>query len=160
MGLTISSLSPYIRVCRIHMTPAPSIVYRRLYRVSTFIPLFAPARPLPLCHSRQLSHRRILSTPFTGVASRRIHPNPCFTMSMSTDNLDFDLDELVENFKKNVSIKDRRYRLTTYKNCFVGSDAVQWMVTSGAAENREDAVKLGLLLQEKGIIEHCLRDHE
>lgn len=81
-------------------------------------------------------------------------------MSTLSDKSDFNLDDFVENFKKNVSIKDRRYRLTVYKNCFVGSDAVQWMVTSGAAETREDAVKLGLLLQEEGVIEHCVRDHE
>lgn len=81
-------------------------------------------------------------------------------MSAASDTPDIDLFELVANFKKNVSIKDRRYRLTTYKDCFVCTDAVQWMVTSGTAENRTDAVKLGLLMQEAGLIEHCVRDHE
>lgn len=80
--------------------------------------------------------------------------------AVSSDNTGLDLAELIESFKKNVSIKDRRFRLQTYKNTFVGSDAVQWMVTSGTAETREDAVKLGLLMQEAGLIEHCVRDHE
>lgn len=73
---------------------------------------------------------------------------------------DLDLDSLVDNFRRNVPIKDRRFRLTTYKDTFVGAEAVQWLVTSGTAENREDAVKLGLLMQEAGLIEHCVRDHD
>lgn len=70
------------------------------------------------------------------------------------------LGELTEKFLKNVSIKDRRARFHTFKNCFVGSEAVQWMVSSGIAQSREDAVKLGLLMQDEGIIEHVVRDHE
>lgn len=80
--------------------------------------------------------------------------------SQLSERPDIDLDELVARFKKNVSIKDRRYRLTTYKDCFVGSEAVQWLVTSGTAQTRQDAINLGLLLQDAGIIEHCLRDHD
>lgn len=79
---------------------------------------------------------------------------------VGSSSADLDLDTLVDNFKKNVSVKDRRYRFKTYKKCFVGSDAVQWMVSSGTAETREDAVTLGLLMQEAGLIEHCVRDHE
>lgn len=85
------------------------------------------------------------------------------TMSSTTSNEDhkhLDLQDLVDRFKKNVPIKDRRYRLQTYKNCFVGSEAVQWLVTSGTAQTRADAINLGLLMQEAGLIEHCVRDHE
>lgn len=82
------------------------------------------------------------------------------TMSANSSSSDLDLHDLVTKFKKNVSIKDRRYRLHMYKNVFVGADAVQWMVTSGVAETRQDAVKIGLMMQEAGLIEHCVRDHE
>lgn len=80
--------------------------------------------------------------------------------AVSQDKSELDLAELVQSFRRNVSIKDRRFRLQTYKNTFVGSEAVQWLVTSGTAETREDAVKLGLLMQEAGLIEHCVRDHD
>lgn len=83
--------------------------------------------------------------------------------SVSSDSVadrELDLDALVNNFRRNVPIKDRRFRLTTYKDTFVGAEAVQWLVTSGTAENRDDAVKLGLLMQEAGLIEHCVRDHD
>lgn len=78
----------------------------------------------------------------------------------SQDTTEFNLVEFVDNFKRNVPIKDRKWRTKTFRKVFVGSDAVQWMVTSGVAETREDAVKLGLMLQEAGLIEHTVRDHE
>lgn len=34
------------------------------------------------------------------------------------------------------------------------------MITSGTVESRQDAVKLGLMMQEAGLIEHCVRDHD
>lgn len=71
-----------------------------------------------------------------------------------------DISELLLLFRRNVVIKDRKYRLSNYKKCFIGSEAVQWLVTSGTAENREDAVRLGQLLQDAGLVEHCLREHE
>lgn len=109
--------------------------------------------------SSPLAHGPRSSFPTT---SRPASPNfsTMPTMSAGSSNSELDLNELVMRFKKNVSIKDRRYRLHTYKDVFVGTDAVQWMVTSGLAETRQDAVKIGLMMQEAGIIEHCVRDHE
>lgn len=89
----------------------------------------------------------------------RSRTNPPDAMS-AVSSAELDLATLVENFKKNVTIKDRRFRLQTYKSTFVGSDAVQWMVTSGTAQTRDDAIKLGRLMQDAGLIEHCCRDHE
>jgi hypothetical protein len=51
---------------------------------------------------------------------------------------DSTLNDLAESFRKGVEIKDRKYRLSTYKQCFVGSEAVDFLVASGAAETRED----------------------
>lgn len=101
----------------------------------------------------------------TKLSSQSSFENRCETTTIMssaalTDSSDLDIVELASKFKKNVTIKDRRWRLQTYKNCFVGSEAVQWLVTSGTANTRADAVKLGLLMQEAGLIEHCVRDHE
>lgn len=72
---------------------------------------------------------------------------------------ELDIESLLVRFRKNVQIKDRKYRLSTYRKCFLGSDAVQWLVTSGITGNREDAVRLGQTLQQSGYIEHCVREH-
>lgn len=81
---------------------------------------------------------------------------------MSTTNDDSGaLDDLAEAFRQGVEIKDRKYRLTTYKQCFVGKEAVDFLIASGAAETREDAVQLGnALSQEYHLFEHVVRDHD
>lgn len=95
----------------------------------------------------------------------RVHKRvrPVVTMSSTTPSVSdsgLDISELLALFRKNVQVKDRKYRLGTYRKCFVGSEAVQWLVTSGTAQNRQDALRLGQLLQDAGFIEHCLREHE
>jgi hypothetical protein len=79
---------------------------------------------------------------------------------MNENELTTQLDELAADFKKSVKIEDRKYRLTTYKECFVGQDAVDYLVKSGAAPTREDAVELGKALQANHLFEHVTRDHQ
>ncbi|KAG7348019.1 dihydrolipoyl dehydrogenase [Nitzschia inconspicua] len=80
-------------------------------------------------------------------------------MNFSKTDFDKDLDEIAEKFKNNIKLLDRSYRLKTYKQCFVGSEAVDYLVQSGATANREDAVLLGNAFLEMHLIEHVLRDH-
>jgi hypothetical protein len=76
------------------------------------------------------------------------------------EETDASLDELAELFKKSVKIEDRKFHLTTYKDCFVGKEAVDFLVETGSAQSREDAVTLGLALQTNfHLFEHVTRDH-
>ena len=80
---------------------------------------------------------------------------------MSTSNLmKFELDAIADDFKKNVTIKDRKYHLTTYKQCFVGREAVDYFVFNGISPTRQDAVELGRALQATNLFEHVCRDHD
>jgi hypothetical protein len=56
-----------------------------------------------------------------------------------------------------VVVKDRKYHLKMYKNCFVGKEAVSWLLENAKlfglkVKIREDAVKLGNRLMSMGII--------
>ena len=51
-------------------------------------------------------------------------------------------------------IQDRKYHLTTYKTCFVGSQLVDWLVQKGEASGREEAVQLGRELLDAGMLAH------
>lgn len=51
-------------------------------------------------------------------------------------------------------IQDRKYHLSTFKNCFVGKEFVEWLVTRGEAPTRPDAVEIGKQLLETGVIAH------
>lgn len=71
-----------------------------------------------------------------------------------------ELESVTERLEQGLEVKDRRYHLKSYKNCFVGSDAVQFMVSSGLTSTEEDALLLGNLLLDAGYIAHVLREHK
>lgn len=81
-------------------------------------------------------------------------------MNGSTADFVQDIEALAVRFKENVKIEDRTYRLKTYKQVFVGSEAVDYLVASGTTATREDAVLLGKALKQTHIFEHVLRDHD
>ncbi len=57
-----------------------------------------------------------------------------------------------------IEIKERRYRLKLYPDCFVGSELVDWMVTTLSIPP-EKAVQIGQLLIEKKLIHHVHDEH-
>ncbi|WP_017327228.1 mechanosensitive ion channel domain-containing protein [Synechococcus sp. PCC 7336] len=65
--------------------------------------------------------------------------------------------ELVEKMRGEggVEIRDRRYRLTTYRNCFVGAEAVEWLMENQRT-TRENATQIGQILMDRGMIQHVL----
>ena len=73
---------------------------------------------------------------------------------------DRDLSALAAAFKSNVEVKDRKYHLKAYPQCFIGSEAVDYLIESGHAITREDAVDLGRALQACHLFEHVTRDHQ
>ncbi|MGB3691088.1 MAG: mechanosensitive ion channel domain-containing protein [Spirulinaceae cyanobacterium] len=52
-----------------------------------------------------------------------------------------------------LEIQDRNYRFKRYRYCFLGSEAVDWLVEKQQC-SRQEAVELGQMLIEKGIIHH------
>ncbi len=78
---------------------------------------------------------------------------------MTIEEFRNDLDAIAENFRQNVRLEDRKYHLKTYRQCFVGREAVDYLVQSGAAPTRSEAVELGRALQTTYLFEHVTRDH-
>jgi len=69
-----------------------------------------------------------------------------------------DLDTVATTLKENLEIKDRKYHLRTYKKCFLGSDAVNWMLKLGITYQVEDAILIGRQLMEENLIYHVTKD--
>lgn len=71
------------------------------------------------------------------------------------------LEKLVEQMRgsNGIDIRDRRYRLNTYPKCFVGSEAVAWLMRTQKI-SRADAVQIGQQLARRGIIHHVLDEHD
>ena len=57
-----------------------------------------------------------------------------------------------------VEIKDRRYLVNVYPKCFVGSDAVAWLIRNQRT-TRDGAIRIGQLLVGRKIIHHVLDEH-
>ena len=49
---------------------------------------------------------------------------------------------------------DRKYHLTSYKQCFVGKDFVDWLLAKGEASSRPEAIDIGRKLLEAGVFRH------
>ncbi|CBJ28771.1 Pleckstrin/ G-protein, interacting region [Ectocarpus siliculosus] len=70
-----------------------------------------------------------------------------------------DIKEVANRMRRELEIVDRKYRLRKYPSCFVGSDAVQWMIKSGLASDVAGAEALGDLLIDHGVFFHVTRRH-
>ena len=72
----------------------------------------------------------------------------------------FDIDELIAHMRApgGLDIKDRRHRLSVYPKCFVGTEAVDWLIRS-LDLTRDEAIRLGQTLVERRIVHHVLDEH-
>ncbi|MEM7591105.1 MAG: mechanosensitive ion channel domain-containing protein [Cyanobacteria bacterium P01_A01_bin.83] len=73
---------------------------------------------------------------------------------------EIDLEQLVSEMrgKDGLVIADRRYRFNLYSKCFVGSEAVDWIVKHQGF-SKEEAIELGQILIEREIIHHVADEH-
>ena len=58
-----------------------------------------------------------------------------------------------------MGVADRPHHLRVYEQCFVGAEAVEWLVRAGEAESAEAAVALGNRMLRERIIYHVLNEH-
>lgn len=66
---------------------------------------------------------------------------------------------LARLLRENIDIKDRRYRIRLYPKCFLGSEAVAWLVASGHAGGVNQATKLGNRMIRAGLFHHVHHEH-
>eukprot|EP00047_Mylnosiga_fluctuans_P022565 m.122003 g.122003 ORF g.122003 m.122003 type:complete len:1345 (+) comp9305_c0_seq3:42-4076(+) len=57
-------------------------------------------------------------------------------------------------------IGTRTYLMKSYKQCFVGSELVDWLLAEGDVRDRAEGVQLGQTLLLAGFIEHVVVEHE
>ena len=58
-----------------------------------------------------------------------------------------------------VQIRDRVFRLSRYRNCFVGSEAIDWLCAEMGI-GRDQAVRLGQRLISHSMVKHVLDEHD
>lgn len=71
------------------------------------------------------------------------------------------LEKIAEAFRNGVKVDDHKEKSKNYKDTFVGSEAVDFLVGSGISESRVEAVDLGRsLAREFSLFEHIHKDCE
>ncbi len=102
-----------------------------------------------------------MQSPETSVLS--ISQNSSLAVGSGTDSVEGglaeDLGEMVRLLRKNLEVRDRSWRLMTFRDCFVGNEAVAWMVGKGMVEKPSEAVQVGNMLLACGIIQHVSNAH-
>ncbi|WP_353929353.1 hypothetical protein WJM97_13610 [Okeanomitos corallinicola TIOX110] len=76
------------------------------------------------------------------------------------DIADINLEELVTKMRNvgGIRIEDRRHNLRVYHRCFVGKEAVAWLIES-LKISQENAILLGQRLVDEKWIHHVTNDH-
>jgi hypothetical protein len=57
-------------------------------------------------------------------------------------------------------VMDRKYRLRTYKNVFVGKDLVTWLLQENKVRTRKQGVQKGRQMMAKSIFIHVSEGHD
>ena len=85
---------------------------------------------------------------------------PQTTVSASALSSEEFMEFVTKQMMENLDIRDRTYKMKKYPKCFLGTDAVRFLVSRSYSRNEHDAVKLGNCLIEMGVFAHVTKDHE
>lgn len=96
-----------------------------------------------------------------GAATRRPSSNSGYSRSTGNpfDDSDYPIPDfervydLMRDPNQGLQLADRRWRIVTYSKCFVGTEAVQWMIDNLGID-RPTAVSTGQRLMDAGIVHH------
>ena len=72
---------------------------------------------------------------------------------------EIEYEQLAARMARSIKVCDRQYRFVTYERCFVGSEAVQWMLDSRLVNSEAAAVALGNQMIRLGFVHHVLNEH-
>jgi potassium-dependent mechanosensitive channel len=73
---------------------------------------------------------------------------------------EYDWEAIVAQMRgaEGVEIRDRRHHFRIFRKCFLGSEAVEWLIQREEA-TRQEAIAIGEMMVEMGIIHHVLDEH-
>ncbi|OZH52768.1 mechanosensitive ion channel protein MscS [Hydrocoleum sp. CS-953] len=83
---------------------------------------------------------------------------PTIEPPSSKEEYDWEAISSAMGGENGVSIKDRRFQFKLFKNVFLGSEAVEWLMINERA-TREEAILMGELMLQQGIIHHVFDEH-
>ena len=73
--------------------------------------------------------------------------------------MDLNLDEVGREMRLSIEVRNRQHLKRKFKNCFVGAEAVSWLLSASYAATRQEAVSIGKNLITKKLIRHVTDGH-
>ena len=65
---------------------------------------------------------------------------------------------MMKDSSRGITVKERRFMFKVFPHCFVGSEAVHWLIINGFAKSREEALNIGNMLMFLGDIAHVTKE--
>ena len=117
------------------------------------------ARPMPI--SQFLTWLQARATTHTRGNPGLAVPSPQLGDNANLNPLSPALRQLWQDMgaPRGLKIEDRSHKLQSYKNCFIGKEAVNWLVAH-LSVSRAQAVHLGRGLVAAGLLRHVLDEHD
>jgi hypothetical protein len=84
---------------------------------------------------------------------------PLHSLSSRSNSIELSIAEMAMLMRSNIEVKDRTYHLKNYEKCFVGFEAVQYLIENNFASSVDEAIVLGNVMLEQGLFFHVARDH-
>lgn len=95
---------------------------------------------------------------FTRTFKLPVYDDPSLIANLQTQ---LDIEKVMAEMfgPEGVDIRDRNYHFSMYLNCFVGSEAVDWLIQRYSI-SRQEAVEIGQILLKAGYIHHVVDEHD
>ena len=71
-----------------------------------------------------------------------------------------ELRQLAAQMRHGIEVRDRRYHLQNFQACFVGQEAVDWLIETANARDVRSAVFLGQRMVQAGLLHHVCDEHD
>jgi len=81
------------------------------------------------------------------------------TRDTSDDITDADMLSIFRQMQAELEVKTRRYHFATYRECFLGTDAVKWIKKYLACDNTRRCIHLGDRMISAGLFQHVHNEH-
>lgn len=132
--------------------------------IATWMKLNAPSKETELFYPKAVKPKKnqdsvAFTTKNDDLSTTESESLPQIEYSSSLEEIDIDALVAQMRGEDGVEIKDRRYGFNVYVKCFVGSDAVKWLMRTQKSGIKA-AISIGQLLINRGIIHHVLDDHD
>ncbi|MDB9517944.1 mechanosensitive ion channel [Roseofilum reptotaenium CS-1145] len=140
----------------------PKVKTHLLHYMSLYLEHYGIGIPFPQrdLHIKLPGLEQVADTWLTQQGREHWQPSPVPAPERPKIKPEYNWEDILQRMRgpEGISIRDRRYGLKAFSNCFVGSEAVDWLMEHEQS-TRPEAIMMGEMMVNLGIIHHVLDEH-